>query len=467
MVVKLIINNLHPVVYIAGCIYFVLMKKIFPVIVVLVALSVLGIILIQISWLNNLLRVQQDNYEIKITKAISSVAEELGSQSPVPAMRLPRSGMHLFPFDFNFTVRPSLISTRYTTNEIYVKLQKALNKEGLKSLPFEFAITSNASEMEVEMQSRNFFNVYNDSINSRTFYTPVMSEINSDIPPPAFEHIYISVPNFNTVVRNSLLWVLLSSVAFTIIVIAAFFLTVKTIINQRNLSKIKNDFINNMTHELKTPLATISLAVDALQNSKVQTNPEKSNYFSGIIREENKRMNKHVETILQAALMDKNELKLNFLPLHAHTIIEKVLNGFKLQLEEKGATAELHLNAKNDLISADEVHFTNLINNLIDNAVKYSKENLHLVVTTHCTTRYLVIQVQDNGIGMSKETVKRIFEKFYRAHTGNVHNVKGFGLGMSYVKQVVDAHQGKIKVESTLGKGSTFIVDIPLYKADT
>ncbi|TKK70954.1 HAMP domain-containing histidine kinase [Ilyomonas limi] len=442
------------------------MKKIFPVIVVLVALSVLGIIVIQISWLNNLLRVQQDNYEIKITKAISSVASELSNQGPVPAMRLPRSGMHLFPFDFNFTVRPALISSRYTTNEIYVKLQKALSKEGLKNLPFEFAITSNASEMEVEMQSKYFFSVYNDSINSRTFYTPVMSEVNNDIPQPAFEHIYISVPNFNKEVRNSLLWVLLSSVAFTIIVIAAFFLTVKTIINQRNLSKIKNDFINNMTHELKTPLATISLAVDALQNSKVQSNPEKSNYFSGIIRQENKRMNKHVETILQAALMDKNELKLNFAPLNAHAVIEKVLNGFKLQLEEKGGTAELHLNAKNDLISADEVHFTNLINNLIDNAVKYSKEDLHLIITTHCTTRYLVIQVQDNGIGMSKETVKRIFEKFYRAHTGNVHNVKGFGLGMSYVKQVVDAHQGKIKVESTLGKGSTFILDIPLYKAE-
>jgi two-component system phosphate regulon sensor histidine kinase PhoR len=221
-----------------------------------------------------------------------------------------------------------------------------------------------------------------------------------------------------------------------------------------------------MTHELKTPLATISLAVDALQNSKVQTNVEKSMYFSGIIREENKRMNKHVETILQAALMDKNELKLNFTPVHAHAVIEKVLNGFKLQLDEKGAAAELHLNAKNDLVNADEVHFTNLINNLIDNAVKYSKENLKLIITTHCTTKYLAIQVQDNGIGMSKETVKRIFEKFYRAHTGNVHNVKGFGLGMSYVKQVVDAHKGKIKVESTLGKGSTFIVDIPLYKEE-
>src|SRR3954447_26361205 len=156
------------------------MKKIFPVIVVLVALSVLGIIIIQISWLHNLLLVQQDNYEIKITKAISSVGQELSNQGPVPSMRMPRSGMHLFPFDFNFTVRPTLISSRYTTNEVYDKIKAALSREGLKNLPFEFAVTSNANEMEVEMQSKNFFSVYNDSVNSRIFYTPIISEINND-----------------------------------------------------------------------------------------------------------------------------------------------------------------------------------------------------------------------------------------------------------------------------------------------
>ena len=221
-----------------------------------------------------------------------------------------------------------------------------------------------------------------------------------------------------------------------------------------------------MTHELKTPLATISLAVDALQNSKVIGNPEKSSYFSDIIKQENKRMNKHVETILQAALMDKQDMRLNLVPIHAHVIIQRVVNTFALQLNEKGGNVTLHLNATNDLINADETHFTNLINNLVDNAIKYSKENLHIIITTHGTGKYLVIQVQDNGIGMSKETVKHIFEKFHRAHTGNLHNVKGFGLGMSYVKSVVDAHNGKIKVESLQGKGSTFMVDIPIHKSE-
>jgi two-component system phosphate regulon sensor histidine kinase PhoR len=172
-------------------------------------------------------------------------------------------------------------------------------------------------------------------------------------------------------------------------------------------------------------------------------------------------MNKHVETILQAALMEKQELKLNLTPIHIHELLRRVADNFKLQLQDKKGKVEFLLNAGDDIVNVDETHFTNLISNLIDNAIKYSKENLLIKIITHCTTKHLVLQIQDNGIGMSKETAKRIFEKFYRAHTGNVHNVKGFGLGMSYVKTVVDAHKGKIKVESILGKGSSFTLEIP------
>jgi two-component system phosphate regulon sensor histidine kinase PhoR len=176
-------------------------------------------------------------------------------------------------------------------------------------------------------------------------------------------------------------------------------------------------------------------------------------------------MNKHVETILQAALMDKQELKLNMKPVHAHELISNALNNHKLQIEEKQSQVDVNLNAKFDMIEADEIHFTNAVSNLIDNAIKYSKEALQLRVTTHCTTKSLVIKIEDNGIGMNKETVKRVFEKFYRAHTGNIHNIKGFGLGMNYVKTVVDVHKGKIKAESTLGKGSCFIIEVPRIRA--
>jgi two-component system phosphate regulon sensor histidine kinase PhoR len=196
----------------------------------------------------------------------------------------------------------------------------------------------------------------------------------------------------------------------------------------------------------------------------VQNDKEKTKYFSTIIKEENIRMNKHVETILQAALMDRQELQLNLTPLHIHEMIQATVDNYELQLHEKEGEIQLMLNAKNDLISADEVHFSNLISNLIDNAIKYSKDKLKIIVSTHSTKNNLVVRIEDNGIGMSKESVKRIFEKFYRAHTGNLHNVKGFGLGMSYVKTVIDAHKGKIKVESVLGKGSSFTIDVPLVR---
>jgi len=244
----------------------------------------------------------------------------------------------------------------------------------------------------------------------------------------------------------------------------AFFITVRALLKQKKLSEIKSDFINNMTHEFKTPLATISLAVDALKNEKVMGDREKMNYFTGIIKEENKRMNKQVETILQAALLDKQEVQLNLKKLHAHELINSALNNIHLQVEEKQGKLETNLATGNDLVMADEVHFTNLINNLLDNAVKYSKDNLKILLTSQITGKEFKLKIEDNGIGMNKETLSRIFEKFYRAHTGNIHNVKGFGLGLSYVKTMVEAHQGTIRAESTPGKGTTFFLSFPLSK---
>ena len=237
-------------------------------------------------------------------------------------------------------------------------------------------------------------------------------------------------------------------------------------LKQKKMGEIKNDFINNMTHEFKTPIATISLAVDAMRNEKVIENREKMNYFSGIIKEENQRMNRQVETILKASQLERQQAELNMKPVHVHEIIKDVVDNFALQLEDKNGKAELILNAQNDLVEADEVHLSNMVNNLVDNALKYSKENVPPVVklTTQTTAKNFVMKIEDNGIGMNRETLKRIFERFYRAHTGNLHNVKGFGLGLSYVETMVEAHGGDIKADSTLGKGSTFIIELPLKK---
>ncbi|HEY0679101.1 MAG TPA: HAMP domain-containing sensor histidine kinase [Chitinophagaceae bacterium] len=446
------------------------MKKIFPIIFILISLSLIGIIYIQVNWLYTMIENKQDELETKVEEAMSIVGEELVSEKgSLPNLKNPNTKPGFsWPSDqfLKELMRPSTIGEKYTDFEVAEKLQKAFNAQGLKDTPFEFAIISNFNLITYELKSRNFMRVLEDTAyNSKPFIYPLLVPSGSTyeglVPD---ETMMVIVPNVKKIVLKQIKWMIFGSVIFTLMIIAAFFVTVNALLRQKKLSAIKNDFINNMTHEFKTPLATISLAVDALRNEKVLQDPEKMEYFSGIIKEENKRMNKHVETILQSALLDRQEVRLNLKPIAAHVVISEVLENFELQLQNKKAVAEVHLNAANDMVSGDEVHFTNLISNLVDNAIKYSKENLQIKITTHSTNRHLVIRIEDNGIGMSKETQRRIFEKFYRAHTGNIHNVKGFGLGLSYVKTMVDAHNGKIRVDSTLGKGTTFTLEFPLRR---
>lgn len=445
------------------------MRKIFPLIVVLIALSIIGIFVIQFQWVSNLLVVQGERFIYKVEKASLAVTEDLSKQSgPGRIFHMPKKrDLNLAPDNLFFGIsKMPTIAERFSGQEIYDKLRVSFDQEELVGFHFEYAITANESDYStIELKSPGFFTESLDTVHNKRVYIPITPETGSDYEGLlAYEHLIVIVPDFKTQIWESITWIIVGAFIFNFIVIAAFYLAVKTIINQRKLNAIKSDFINNMTHELKTPLATISLATDALKNEKVLADREKMQYFSGIIKEENKRMSKHVETILQAGLMDRQDIRMNMKPIQMHELLRKVQGNFSLQLQEKEASASLQLNAKTDLVEADESHITNLISNLFDNSIKYSKEkeHLHLKITTHSTQKFFVMQFEDNGIGMNKETVKRIFEKFYRAHTGNIHNVKGFGLGMSYVKAIVDAHKGRIRVESTLGKGSTFTIELPL-----
>ncbi|ULQ52622.1 sensor histidine kinase [Flavihumibacter fluvii] len=448
------------------------MKRIFPLIILLVSLSLIGIILIQVSWFRSMLLVREDQIRENVVKAMQMTGEELMEQKgTLPSLKNRRLRPNLdWPSDqvMRELMKPSTIAEKFTTFEVQEKLRKNFNIRGLKDTPFEFVITSDAGFLSYdELRSRGFDNVVEDTIRNRTFFYPIMiptgTNLEGLVPD---ETMIVVVPNIKHIVFREMRWMLAGAILFTIILLSAFYVTVRALLNQKKLSEIKNDFINNMTHEFKTPLATISLAVDALRTEKVANDREKGQYFTGIIKEENKRMNKQVETILQAALMDRQEIQLNKRAVHVHNIIEQVLENFELQLQSKGGRADIQLNATNDEIMADDVHFTNLINNLIDNAVKYSKENLVLRISTLNTSKGIQVKIEDNGIGMTKESIKKIFEKFYRVHTGNLHNVKGFGLGLSYVKTIVDAHHGKIKVESALGKGTSFIIDMPFGKKD-
>ncbi|MEO6455880.1 MAG: HAMP domain-containing sensor histidine kinase [Ginsengibacter sp.] len=437
------------------------MKKIFPIITVLVFLSLLGIIFFQVLWIRQALEAKEQQFEesIKLVTATAGndLIEEKGNLSPFDR----KASNALFPL----SIFPPTITHKFSRDEIRVKIKNAFQKQMHENLPFEFAITT-TSMMGEELQSENFFKLYQDSTNNKTFVYALESpsgSVSEGVSPE--ELLVIIVPHVKSIIWKQMSWMVAGAVLFTIIIFCAFFLTIKALLKQKKLSEIKSDFINNMTHEFKTPLATISLAIDALKNEKVINDKSKINYFAGIIKDENKRMDKQVETILQASLLDKQQIQLNLQVSHAHDLINSALNNIKLPVEEKKGKLEIQLTAQNDKILADEVHFTNLINNLLDNAVKYSKNNPVIKICTSNGSNQLRIKIEDNGIGMSKETLSRIFEKFYRAHTGNLHNVKGFGLGLSYVKTIVKAHHGKIKADSTMGKGSCFSIDIPLYKS--
>ena len=452
------------------------MKKNFTIIFILITVSLVGIIYIQWNWITTMVENKEEELHHKLVDVTTDVARDLieYKQTALSGSQLLRS-----PQGFGFRpseqfmqelMRPPLISQKFSYQEMSDKLRKAFIYRGLKDAKFEFCIFSEAGintsifSNTYELKSANFFLALKDTIHNLQTVYPLVSSTTELNGPEPFETLSIVIPDYKSVVIKQMRWMIFGMVFFTLIIISAFYVTVNTLLRQKKLSEIKNDFINNMTHEFKTPLATISLAVDAMRNEKVVYDREKSAYFSGIIKEENRRMNKQVETILQAALIDRQELQLKLQPLHINEVIQRVMDNFKLQLEEIHANVTLQFDSGYDIAEADEVHFTNLISNLIDNAIKYSRDKLMIRIQTLRNGKNMFVRIEDNGIGMSKETQRRIFEKFYRAHTGNLHNVKGFGLGLSYVKSVVDAHNGRIKVESAIGKGTTFILEIPLIR---
>ena len=435
------------------------MKKTFPVIFVLIALSILGILFIQISWLQGLMFLQKNQLSDKLNQSGVLVSNDVSKKiNSGLSFRLPKNGLGLNDDYHLHNFEETTISDIYNYEEMQKKIKLALDKYGLNDLPFEFAIADKKGN--IEMKSKKFEDVFSDEINTLQARITVMP---SDIMEPTgpFETIIIVAPNIRYYLLRSLLWVIVGVVVFIIVVLAAFFITIRSLMTQRKLVEIKRDFINNMTHELKTPLATISLAVDALKSTKVNTDPKSVDYFSNIIKEENIRMNKHVETILQAAQLDKRENELNKQEVELHDLILGVVDSFKLQLEGKPSNVQTILEANPSLIKVDEEHLLHVLSNLIDNAIKYSKTEIDIAIQTKTLNNKTCIRIIDKGIGMDANARKHIFEKFYRAHSGNVHNVKGYGLGMSYVKWVIDSHKGQITVQSEVGVGTAIEIILP------
>ncbi len=275
------------------------------------------------------------------------------------------------------------------------------------------------------------------------------------------DYLLLHFPGSIKYVLSSMWLMLASSSVFTLVILFGFAYTIQVILRQKKLSDIKSDFINNMTHEFKTPIATISLAIDSIKDPRVSHDKEKLEYFARIIREENKRMNSQVENVLRMAQLEKGELQLQSEEVNLHDLIQHAVELIAIQVESKQGILTSDLNATKPIMPGDPIHLSNVIFNLLDNANKYSPLEPMIIISTRDTPGGIIMSIKDNGMGMSKETQKKIFEKFYRVPTGNLHDIKGFGLGLSYVKAIVELHKGKIEVESELGKGSNFNIFLP------
>lgn len=436
------------------------MKKTFPFLFTLIGLSILGILFIQVTWLQGLFLLQKNQLIEKVNQAGVIVSTDLGKKlNGGLAFHFPKKSLSLSGGGHSHSFEEATLSDLYSFQDLDKRLKAAMEKYGLQDLAYEFALQDKKGF--VEIKSKKFEDVFIDELNTvQTRVSIIPQEILESTGP--FETLIIIVPNVNTYLFKTLQWVVFGAVLFILIVLAAFLITIRSLIKQKKLSEIKSDFINNMTHELKTPLATISLAVDALKSAKVQADTKSVDYFSTIIKEENVRMNKHVETILQAAQLEKNEYEVNRQKVDIHDLIQGVVESFKLQLEGKPSAVHTILEANPSEIWIDEEYFLHVLSNLIDNAIKYSKDDIDITIKTKTVSNKMIITIEDKGIGMTSDTVKHIFEKFYRAHSGNIHNVKGFGLGMSYVRWVIDMHKGSIHVTSELDKGTKVEISLPM-----
>ena len=342
------------------------------------------------------------------------------------------------------------IHKRVSKQELELLLNNELSERRL-DVDYEYGIYSKG--MPTTVKSRKF-----KFGKSGMYKAPIFEDAdgNTDF------SLLLTFPKKKTFLIQSILGMAILSLLFTLVIVASYAGAIYQLIRQKQISEIKSDFINNMTHEFKTPIATINLAVEAIKNPKTIDDKEKVMRYLGMIRDENKRMHAQVENVLRISKLEKNQLDISKDRVDVHDIIIDAIAHVELIVQDRGGYIETHLDAEQTEVLANEMHFTNVIINIMDNAVKYSPEAPKLDVFTERAKNNIIIKIQDQGAGMSKAVVKKVFEKFYREHTGDIHNVKGHGLGLSYVKKIVDDHQGEVYAESEKGKGSTFYIKMPL-----
>ena len=337
------------------------------------------------------------------------------------------------------------------TNEMMQKLLfEELNEYGVKT-PFEFNVYSNGLATKIKSEHFRYEK-------KSTYSIPIFIDNDGNNK----YQLLLTFPQKKKFLFSELIGICILSIIFTLIIIIAYASALNQLIKQRQISLIKTDFINNMTHEFKTPIATINLALDAIKNPKIIDDKEKVLRYLQMIKDENKRMHAQVENVLRISKLEKKELDINKESANIHDIIEDAIEHVNLIVDDRNGTITTHFDANRTSVLLNDVHFTNVIVNILDNAIKYSPEKPVIDIYTENVKDFVIVKIKDQGSGMSKVAQKRIFEKFYREHTGDLHNVKGHGLGLAYVKRIIEDHNSQIFVESEKGKGSTFIIKVPL-----
>ncbi len=414
--------------------------------ILVAVISLAGVVVTQIYWVRQAYSLQEREFNDRVVIAMSAVVDRIQAANRDSALVEPvnQVSSSFFVANINDTLHPYFLET--LLKDEFENLN--LNEE------FEYAIYDCFSDSIV----------YGARINTQKGLRSDADDLSNQKRFNRDGHYFgIYFPNRTSlVIRQMNVWVVSSFLILLVVVFFAYAILI--ILRQKRLSEVKTDFINNMTHELKTPISTIAISSDMLMRDEIGADRERREQYARIIRSENERLKSQVERVLQVAKLSPDKLKITYERVDLHALIEAALTSVEVQLTEHGGTIHPEKEAQEHVVMGDPVHLTNLIHNLLDNALKYGGETPHTTVKTWNDSGLFCFSVSDCGIGIAPRHQKMIFDKFFRVPTGNVHNVKGFGLGLFYVKTVVSAHKGKVSVESSVGAGSTFTVKLPLAK---
>jgi two-component system, OmpR family, phosphate regulon sensor histidine kinase PhoR len=430
--------------------------------------ALLGSILLQMYWIRLTFREQENQFDREVNRALLRVVDTIEKRE---STQIDASVENMTPFEslklVDEIVKKNIFERLGNIRGILFidsLLKKEVQKLGERQ-EYHYGIFSDHDSGFVVIDNKFTVsimtkNLSNSGLKKGLYNTPYTERVFKHGDPGA-GRLFLYLPYRKEIIWKSLIPAAIGSILFTALILACFAYTIYIIQRQKKISDMKNDFINNMTHEFKTPIATISLASDSINNPAIISNPDKVQRFTKIIRQENTRMLGQVEKVLQLAQLEKKDLQLKLSDINIHELLINISEHVNLQIKGKKGNLQLSLDATDPIIEGDMTHISNILYNLLDNANKYSPDSPVIKVTTRNIQHGIEISIEDNGIGISRENQKYIFEKFYRVSTGNLHDVKGFGLGLSYVKVMVDAHQGQIHVKSVLGKGSTFLLYFP------